>query len=210
MNTPPTRWVKICGITNVGDAESAVRAGASAIGLNFVPSSRRLVELDAAREIADAVRGRIEIVGVFADEPLTKLIEITATLGLDRLQLHGAEPAELVAQLPRAFKALGVASAADVASARAFPGELLLLDAKVQGASGGTGQTFDWSLLGDIVSERRIVLAGGLTPDNVQSAVRRVRPHGVDVASGVEPLGTPRQKDPEKVLRFVREARSAD
>lgn len=210
MNTPPTRWVKICGITNVGDAEHAVRAGASAIGLNFVPSSRRRVELEVAREIAEVVRGRIEVVGVFADEPAERLVEIAAAVGLDRLQLHGNEPAELVADLPRAFKALGVAGAADVIGARAFPGELLLLDAKVQGASGGTGHTFDWSLLGEIVAERRIVLAGGLTPDNVQDAVRRVKPYGVDVASGVEPPGSPGQKDAEKILRFVREARSAD
>jgi phosphoribosylanthranilate isomerase len=207
MTPAPARWVKICGVTCVEDAEFAVEAGASALGLNFVPTSRRLLDLGVAREIAAAVRGRIELVGVFADQSAAQLVELSLELGLDRLQLHGSETAAFLASVPRSFKAVGIASAADVALAAAFPGEPLLLDAKVAGESGGTGRTFDWSLVEALAAQRAVVLAGGLTPDNVAEAVRRVRPYGVDVAGGVEVPGNPRRKDADRMRRFVLEAR---
>lgn len=199
-------WVKICGVTRPEDASAALAAGASAIGLNFVPSSRRYVEPGRARAIADAVRGKLEIVGVVADLEPRALAELESEVGLDWIQLHGDERAELVQSLPRAFKAVGIATATDVERALTFPGERLLVDAKLEGTLGGTGQPFDWMLVRDAASSRRLIVAGGLTPENVAEAVRVVQPWGVDVASGVEPPGQPGRKDPEKMARFVRAA----
>lgn len=200
-------WVKVCGVTCPEDALASVRAGADAIGLNFVPSSRRYVDRRTARAIADAVRGQLELVGVFANEDEEALESARREVGLDWLQLHGAEPAELVHRLPRAFKALGIADASDVQRAAEYPGERLLLDAKVDGALGGTGLTFDWSLLRARPLTARAIVAGGLNPENVAALVELLSPFGVDVASGVEQRGDARRKDPDKLMQFVRSAR---
>jgi len=207
MKAPAERWVKICGVTNVADAVVAVAEGASALGLNFVPSSRRYIDPRSAREIARAVAGRAELVGVFADEPVEKMETLRTELGLDWLQLHGAEPPELVARLPRSFKALGVVSPEDVERALSYPGERVLLDAKVGSALGGTGVTFDWSLVSTGPHAARLIVAGGLHPGNVGDAIARMSPFGVDVASGVEPPNDPRRKDADKIRAFVRAAR---
>ena len=202
-------WVKLCGITSVADARLVVREGADALGLNLVPSSKRRVDEDTAREIIAAVGTNVEVIAVVADLPLAELLALRARLGVHALQLHGSEPpALLAALLPQAFRAVRIADQADVALARSFGGERLLADAKVRGELGGTGHTFDWSLVTGLARERALVLAGGLTPDNVAAAIRQVRPHGVDTASGVE-AGDPRQKDAGKVARFVAEARRA-
>jgi phosphoribosylanthranilate isomerase len=149
-------------------------------------------------------------VGVVADVPTDRLRELRERTGCDVFQLHGAETPEQVSALGAlAFKALRIAGAADVERARAYPGDRLLVDAWVPGALGGTGESFDWELLGDLPAQRRLVLAGGLRPDNVAAAVRRVRPYGVDVASGVE-RGSPRLKDLELVSAFIRAARAAE
>lgn len=203
----PEPWVKICGVTRAEDASAALFAGASAIGLNFVPSSRRYVDPSRARAIADAVRGKLEIVGVVADPDPSALAEIQSEVGLDWIQLHGDERAELVQSLPRAFKAVGIATATDVERALTFPGERLLVDAKQEGTLGGTGLRFDWMLVQAAAGSRRLIVAGGLTPENVAEAVRVVQPWGVDVASGVELPGQPGRKDAEKMARFVRAAR---
>jgi phosphoribosylanthranilate isomerase len=129
---------------------------------------------------------------------------------LDCLQLHGDEPHDtLAALLPHAYKATRIADAADVERARAYPGEHLLVDAKVDGLLGGSGTTFDWSLVKALANERRLTLAGGLTADNVERAVRELRPYCVDVASGVERAGEPGAKDLAKVRAFIEAARSA-
>lgn len=200
-------WVKVCGVTCPEDALAAVRAGADAIGLNFVRSSRRYVDRRTARVIADAVRGQVELVGVFADEDEEALESARAEVGLDWLQLHGSERAELVRRLPHAFKALGIADEADVERAAEYPGERLLLDTKVDGALGGTGLTFDWRLLRARPLVARSIVAGGLNPENVGALVELLSPFGVDVASGVEQRGDARRKDPDKLIRFVRSAR---
>jgi phosphoribosylanthranilate isomerase len=205
----PGVYVKICGLTSPEQADAVAALGPDAIGLNLIPSSKRFVAPDAALRIAEAVRGRVEIVGVVADVPPDRLRELRERTGCDVFQLHGAETPEQVAALGAlAFKALRIAGAADVAQARAFPGDRLLVDAWVPGALGGTGESFDWELLGDLPVQRRLVLAGGLRPDNVAAAVRRVRPYGVDIASGVE-RGSPRLKDLELVSAFIRAARAA-
>lgn len=200
-------FVKICGITRETDALLCVDAGASAIGLNFVPSSKRRVDAAAARRIVDVVAGRAEVIAVIADLPGGEVRRLRAATGIDWVQLHGDEsPAELDAVLPRAFKAARIGDAADVRAAEAFGGERLLADAKVPGETGGTGVAFDWALVTDLAARRRLILAGGLNPENVASAVRVVRPWGVDVASGVE--SAPGIKDAAKVRAFIREARA--
>ncbi len=199
-------WIKICGVTTPQDALLVVEAGADALGVNLVPGSKRRVDEATARAIVAAVRGRIDVVGVIADESAGRARELRAELGLDLLQLHGDElPEQLVAVLPAAYKAVRIADAADVGDAARFAGERLLCDAKVEGALGGTGARFDWSLVVGLARARNVVLAGGLTPDNVAEAIRAVEPYGVDVASGVE--RSPRIKDPELVRRFVAQAR---
>lgn len=202
-------WVKVCGVMTSDDARAAVAAGVDAIGLNFVPSSKRYVTPEAAQRIVDEVgHGAVSWVGVVADEPFARLAELREQVGLDWVQLHGHEsPEDLERCLPAAFKAVAIASAADAARAESFGGDRLLVDAHAPGQLGGTGQSFDWSLVSGLVRRRRVVLAGGLRPDNVAEAVRRVQPWGVDVASGVEI--SPGRKDAEALRRFVSAARAA-
>jgi phosphoribosylanthranilate isomerase len=200
-------WVKICGVTTVSDALMVAHAGASAIGLNFVPGSPRLISVAQAREIVAAVGPVLEWVGVFVDQPWAQMLDIRREVGLDWIQLHGDETPAAVLDLAPAFKALRIGSVDDVALAGQFGGEHLLADAKAEGAHGGTGKTFDWSLVAGLCRSRRVVLAGGLTPDNVAEAVRQVDPFGVDTASGVE--SAPGKKDPARTSQFVQRARAA-
>jgi phosphoribosylanthranilate isomerase len=199
--------IKVCGITSPEDAEGCVALGVTLLGLNFVPSSPRCIDLATAGRIHDAVRGRAELWGVVADRDEAALVALRRDARLDRLQLHGSEPPELVRALaPYAFKALRVGAAADVAAAGGYDG-LLLVDAKVPGALGGTGRTVDFALVAPLARTRPILLAGGLTPGNVAAAVRAVEPWGVDVASGVE--RSPGLKDLDAVQAFVAGARLA-
>lgn len=204
-------WVKICGITSPEDALLAVSAGADALGLNFVPASKRRISASVARTIREAVEGRAELVGVVADLEEPALRELLAETGVDSLQLHGHEPPSLVERLlPHAFKVVHVAGPEDVQQARGFPGEMLLVDTKLDGQLGGSGRTFDWPLVRELARQRRIVMAGGLTVDNVAEAVRQIAPWGVDVASGTEQSGDPRRKHPALVTRFIERAREAE
>ena len=202
-------WIKVCGVTSVEDALVALDAGADALGVNFVPSSKRFVDVSVGRAVREAAEGRAEVVAVVADRSVEDLAELRERTGIAWLQLHGNEtPDALHAALPRAYKAVRLATARDVDEARKFSGEKLLADAKVGSELGGTGHTFDWRLVVELARERPVVLAGGLTPENVAEAVRVARPFGVDVASGVE-SGDPRRKDPDRVRAFVRAARNA-
>lgn len=202
-------WIKICGITTTEDAELVVAAGADAIGLNFVRSSKRYVDETTARRVIAAIAGRVEVIAVVADTGAAELRALRERLGVDALQLHGSEPPSVVASLlPKAYQAVRIATAEDVTAARAYDGARLLADAKVAGELGGTGRTFDWSLVGGLARERAVIVAGGLTPANVGAAVRALRPYGVDTASGVEGAD-PRRKDPAKITAFVRAGRAA-
>jgi phosphoribosylanthranilate isomerase len=198
--------VKICGVTTVSDALACAELGASAIGLNFVPGSPRRVTEERAREISRALAPtKVLVVGVVADLDVETMRSLVRDAELGCLQLHGSETPETLAPLlPHAYKAIRIATAADVEQARRFGGDYLLADAKVAGALGGTGETFDWSLVKELARERRLALAGGLRPENVAEAVHQVEPWCVDVASGVE-----RQagiKDHDAVRRFITEA----
>lgn len=199
-------YVKICGITRVEDALACVALGATAIGLNFVPGSKRHVSEATARAIADAVRGRVEIVGIVADLSVEESRRLRDAIGLDYLQLHGDESADTVkALLPGAFKAVRIGDAEDARAAESTPGERLLVDSKVSGELGGTGKTMDFALVRRLAESRKLLMAGGLTQENVTLAVRVVRPFGVDVASGVE--SSPGVKDPAKIAAFIAAAR---
>jgi len=203
-------YVKVCGITHLDDARSAIAAGADVLGFNFVPESRRRISVELARSIIEQIRGQALAVAVVANLPTREALELLSALGADRLQLHGDESQDqLLALLPRAFKALRVGGSEDVSLALSFPGQPLLVDAKVAGQLGGTGRTVDWPLVAPIARQRPLILAGGLTPDNVEQAVRIVRPWGVDTASGVDMSTDPRRKDPEKLRSFVAAARRA-
>jgi len=201
--------VKVCGITTIEDAGLAVRAGADAIGINLIPVSKRRVDPATARRIVQAVAGRITTVAVVADLPVAELQRLRSETGVDLLQLHGNEsPRVLEALLPHAYQALRVSTHADVQRAADYGGDRILVDAKVEGQLGGTGVTFDWSLVRGLARERRLVLAGGLSPDNVATALAEVVPWGVDVASGVEVSGEPRRKDGPRLQRFLAAVRA--
>ncbi len=179
--------------------------GADAIGINFVPASKRVVTEDEARAIADAVRGRVLVVGVVADLDVDAMKSLRDRIGLECLQLHGDEAPEALAPLlPHAYKAIRVTSSTDVARAGAYGGDYVLLD----GPAGGSGKAFDWALARDLAVRRRVTLAGGLQPENVEDAIRVVSPYCVDVASGVELAGDARRKDRARVREFVRRAKT--
>ena len=195
--------VKICGLRRLPDALAAVEAGADAIGLNFWRPGRRYVPPEVARQIARALPPFVCKVGVFVDEDPDRVREVAELVGLDALQLHGAESPEICAEfdLPviKSIKVRGPESLAGLARYRVAG---LLLDTHVPGAAapGGSGQTFDWALAARARDAGPIVLSGGLTPDNVEEAIRKARPYAVDVASGVETDG---EKDPGKIRAFI-------
>ena len=194
--------VKVCGLTNVDDALRCIAAGADAIGLNFWPASPRCVDTRMARAIVEAGGDHVQMVGVFVDFSVAQIREILLETGIAWAQLHGEEPPEaLAALLPHAYKAISVKDGSAIELARSYPGEHILLDASVPGMPGGTGRTFDWAIAAEVQKERKLTLAGGLTPDNVAQAVATVKPFRVDVASGVE--SAPGRKDPDLVKRFI-------
>lgn len=199
--------VKICGVTRPEDAEAAVAAGADWIGLNFWPRSRRYVSVERAVEIAAAIPGDVKKVGVFVNAAAPAVEEVARRVGLDLLQFHGDEDDAYLARFAgRPFlRALRVRTEADLRALPTLPTDLVLLDTPTEGY-GGSGCSFDWSLARLArASGKRILLAGGLTPENVAAAIREVRPFGVDVASGVELA--PGIKDAVKMRRFVQAAK---
>lgn len=199
--------VKICGVTSVEDAQIAVDAGAFAVGFNFHPASPRLVSPENAAAIGATLPNEVWRVGVFVDRDRAGVERIARDARLTALQFHGDESPDFCRgwTLP-VIKAARIRVRADVEKLLEYPVELTMVDAYVEGTHGGTGVRFDWSLL-EGVEQRRLILAGGLTPENVADAVRAVRPWAVDVASGVE--ARPGVKDPEKVRRFIHNAKTA-
>lgn len=209
--------IKICGLTSLQDAIGAIEAGADLLGFNFYRGSQRYLEPARCAEItADPLvsRGEVLKVGVFVDATALEIEDVMRECGLDLAQLHGDEtPATLETLAGRAFKAIRPRTAREVERAvrrygKTAPrtGPALLVDAHRPGRYGGTGELADWGLAGKVAAQEPILLAGGLTPENVRSALTRVRPWGVDVASGVEVA--PGKKDREKMELFVRAARS--
>ena len=201
--------VKICGITDVHDARLAARLGADALGFNFCPQSPRYVRPERAKAIVAVLPPLLTTVGVFVNERPETVMEICRKVGLDAAQLHGDEPPLTVdaVQGVRRIKAIRVASELDIALCRRYRVEAFLLDAYDPGRRGGTGRTFDWKLARAAAQFGPIILAGGLTPDNVEEAIAAGAPYGVDVASGIE--SEPGRKDRALMAEFIYRARSA-
>jgi phosphoribosylanthranilate isomerase len=199
--------VKICGIMDAAAAAVAAAAGADAIGIIFAPSRRR-VTVDRAREIVAAVPPFVARVGVFVDEMRERILETVDAVGLDTVQLHGSEPPGFARTfaLP-VLKAIRVRDEGSLAALDDYVVAAYLLDTFDPELLGGTGRTFDWSLAARAALRHRIILSGGLRPDNVLEALDRVRPYGVDVSSGVETSGA---KDHAKIREFVHQVREWD
>jgi len=202
--------VKICGITRLEDALAAARAGADAIGLVFHAASPRHVSAAGAAEIMRGLPPEITTVGLFVNAPADEVRAVLAEAPVELLQFHGEESPEFCRQFGRPYvKAVRMGSGVNLIQyARNYhDAKALLLDALVEGVQGGSGITFDWSLIPHDLS-LPIILSGGLTPENVTEAVRRVRPLAVDVSSGVElARGI---KDASKIAAFIRGVRNAD
>lgn len=210
--------VKICGLSEPEHARVAVEAGADLIGLVFYPPSHRYVSPNEARQVANAAREsdkarRIQVVGLFVNEQVDTMNAIADEVGLDLIQLSGAESPDVVARLTRPVICTVRAHSDGHLNEEARFQEwvavapwAVLIDSHVPGMYGGAGTVADWFLAADFALRYRVVLAGGLTPTSVARAIRRVKPFAVDVSSGVE---TERRKDPDKVRQFIAAARGA-
>ncbi|GER69671.1 hypothetical protein BpJC7_09740 [Weizmannia acidilactici] len=203
---PEKRKVKICGIQTLEAAQAAVAAGADMVGFVFAESKRK-IEPDEAVLIAKQLPENVEKVGVFVNETPERMAEIAERTCLDYLQLHGDETTEQAAQIPYpVIKAFPVQTLSDIDALKAYRCDIVLLDSPDGKYRGGSGTAFEWELAKDLSNERTVMLAGGLSPDNVETAILTVRPHIVDVSSGVETNG---KKDPEKIKAFVAAAKQA-
>ena len=195
--------VKICGLTDPGQAKAIAELGADALGFILYPKSPRYIEPDRLAALLLELPPFVKTVGVFVDEPLDMLVEIMRSTGLNLAQLHGAESPEYAHELTRQgipwIKALRVGSAKDLEGLAAYGNGYFLLDAKSEKGMGGTGETFDWSLAKEAAQKYRIILAGGLSPDNLAQAITQVSPYGLDISSGVEV--SPGVKDLDKVAQ---------
>ncbi len=198
--------VKICGITNLDDALAAVEAGADALGFVFFEKSPRHVNPMQASAIIAKLPPFVLTVGLFVNEEAEQVNWTADFCGLDIVQLHGDEEPEYCPEIRRRMiKAFRVKDAASLVSLQRYSVAGYLLDAWSPAALGGTGETFNWDLAREVAAGGRLILAGGLTPDNVRQAVEQVRPYGVDVSSGVE--AAPGKKDHGKVREFIRNAK---
>jgi phosphoribosylanthranilate isomerase len=216
MPDEPPR-IKICGLTRVGDAELAVELGAWAIGMVFYEPSPRRCSIAEAQRIVASLRRRVELCGVFVNAPMEEMVQVSDELGLTMLQLHGDEGPALCGEVARrtgtrVIKAAQVASEGEIRDMERFHVDFHLLDARApephrRELRGGTGETFDWSLLRARRSSVPLILSGGLSSDNVAQALEtaarqghRAIPYAVDTASGTE--AAPGLKDPEKLRDF--------
>ena len=199
--------IKICGIKTVDDALAAMDAGADLLGFNFYPKSPRYISVGQCRDVMSMMRkyGHITYVGVFVNASVAEIRATMETAALSLAQLHGDETSEMFRALHgRAFKAFrGVPDVLNGFARDDAPA--LLVDASVKGSYGGTGTTADWKSAAELAKHIPLLLAGGLTPENVADAVRQVRPWGVDVASGVE--SSPGKKDLAKMKAFIKAVR---
>jgi phosphoribosylanthranilate isomerase len=203
--------VKICGITDPDDARNAALLGADAIGLNFYERSPRYIDGTLASRIIESVPAFVSVVGVFVNHPNPQGLEdFAVSLGLHAVQLHGNETPDYCSMIQRVkvIKAFRVDANFRVESLKNYSNTMFLLDSGSGAQFGGTGKVFDWNQAYGANAFGWVVLAGGLTADNVEDAVSRLHPFGVDVSSGVE--SSPRRKDYEKMRRFIEAVRKTD
>jgi phosphoribosylanthranilate isomerase len=200
-------FVKICGMTRLPDALHAVDHGADALGFVFWPQSPRYISPERAAVIIAALPTGVSAVGVFVNETVDEITRVAAETGISAIQLHGDEPPSYADALAWPVVRATTVEQIEEASSSWPAGTTFLMDTGDPVRRGGTGQTIDWQQAASAARVQRIVLAGGLTPDNVAEAVAAVRPFGVDVSSGVE--DAPGVKNGDKVARFLASARSA-
>lgn len=200
-------FIKICGITNIEDANIAIDSGATAIGFNFYSKSKRYIAPEAAKKIADEIRGKIAIVGVFVNENINTVKSIASSVKLTYCQFHGDEDAEFVNKFSNAIKTFRVNNSLINIHFDDYKTVAFLLDAYDEKEFGGTGKKFNWLLAREANDFGKIILAGGLNESNVQDAIETVQPWGVDVSSGVEI--EPGKKDREKVQQFILNAKNS-
>jgi phosphoribosylanthranilate isomerase len=200
--------VKICGITNLDDALRAVEAGADALGLIFVEGTPRYLSPAVAAAIVAGLPPFVCPVGVFWDHSPAHVAAVAAECGLGAVQLHGAEPPEVLAAMPRpVVKTIKIREVGDLGQMDRYKPAAFLLDSPARWSEGEARTPISWALAREAAGRGRVILSAGLTPETVGDAVRVARPWGVDVASGVE--AAPGRKDPVKVVRFIRAARAA-
>jgi phosphoribosylanthranilate isomerase len=203
--------VKICGITDPDDAKNAALLGADAIGLNFYERSPRFIDGTVASRIIESVPAFVSVVGIFVNHPNPAGLEdLALSLGLHAVQLHGNETPDYCSMIQKVkvIKAFRVDSNFRVESLKNYANTMFLLDSGTGAQFGGTGKVFNWDQAYGANAFGWIVLAGGLTPENVGEAISRLHPFGVDVSSGVE--SSPRRKDYEKMQRFIEAVRKTD
>jgi phosphoribosylanthranilate isomerase len=198
--------VKICGITNLEDAQAAIAGGANALGFNFYPRSKRYIGIADATKLLDRLAPGILRVGVFVNEPAERVADLVKRIGLHVAQLHGDEKPEQYPAGVRVWKAAHVDEQFSLAAWENCPAEALLLDSPANGEHGGSGQSFDWARAAG-AGDRHIILAGGLDESNVRDAIRLVKPWGIDACSRLE--RAPGRKDHVKMAAFIRAALEA-
>ena len=205
--------VKVCGLTTGENACSVVELGVDAIGINFWPKSKRYIEPIAAAEWLGELAGRVCRIGLFVNAGIDEIEAAVDFCVLDAIQLHGEETPDFCDEISAfglpVIKAIGVKGDAPVVNPNTFPTKQILLDAYAPDEFGGTGRSFRWDIVRNVIeedAERFLILAGGLTPDNVAEAIAKAKPHAVDVASGVE--SSPGVKDLELTKRFLEAVRS--
>jgi phosphoribosylanthranilate isomerase len=199
--------VKICGITNLDDAMTAVECGADAIGFVFWVNSPRFIEPQKAKRIVSKIPPFVTTVGVFVNEPVEGINRLIQSVGFGCVQLHGEEtPGACMGLNAKVIKAVRVSGEKDLEGLDSYHVSAFILDTFRKDVQGGTGETFDWDIAVKAKKLGAVILSGGLTPENVVDAIRHVRPYGVDVSSGVEK--NPGEKDPEKVRKFIELVRS--
>jgi len=200
--------IKICGITTNADAGAAVEHGADALGFVFYAKSPRSVTLEQAREIIASLPDGITKVGVFVDEQPDRIKEIVSLVGLDVIQLHGSESPDDCKIYDKVYKAIRIKDLSDLEQLAKYNVLAYLLDTYSPDEHGGTGKTFNWDIAVQAKKYGNIILAGGLNPDNIEAAIKHVKPYGIDVSSGVE--GSIKGiKDHSKLKLFIERARKA-
>lgn len=205
----------MCGVTNLDDAIAAVQAGVDGLGFIFVEKSPRFIDAETARYIIRMLPPFVHAVGVFVDRPMSEVVDLIDFCSLSHVQLHGNEDPEYCRQLGqscncmmlKAFR-VGPESIADDFTPYDDVANGYLLDTYKKGVAGGTGESFDWKIIDNLYLRRPVILAGGLTPDNVLDAVKTVQPFGIDINSGIEE--EPGKKDHEKLRNLVEKVRLAD